>query len=85
AGLPVEPYQVMPALTDEEFAALKESLREHGCLVAVEYDEHGDVLDGHPCSRRLSFSAANSSSVSAGITWYGSTGSPAGSSVRVTG
>ncbi|GAA0980750.1 hypothetical protein GCM10009562_28820 [Nocardioides aquaticus] len=53
AGLPVEPYQVMPALTDEEFAALKESLREHGCLVAVEYDEHGDVLDGHHRLRAL--------------------------------
>lgn len=37
----------MPALTEVEFAALKESLREHGCLVAVEYDEDGNVLDGH--------------------------------------
>jgi ParB-like chromosome segregation protein Spo0J len=48
-----EPYQVMPALTDDEFAALKASLREHGCLVAIEYDELGNVLDGHHRLRAL--------------------------------
>lgn len=48
-----QPYQVMPALSDEEFDALKASLREHGCLVAIEYDEDGNVLDGHHRLRAL--------------------------------
>ncbi|WP_210503350.1 ParB/RepB/Spo0J family partition protein [Nocardioides xinjiangensis] len=52
-GDTAEPYQVMPALSDEEFAALKASLREHGCLVAIEYDEDGNVLDGHHRLRAL--------------------------------
>lgn len=43
----------MPALSDAEFRALKDSLREHGCLVAIEYDENGDVLDGHHRLRAL--------------------------------
>lgn len=43
----------MPALTNVEFAPLKDSLREHGCLVAIEYDENGDVLDGHHRLRAL--------------------------------
>lgn len=50
---PVEPYQVMPALSDAEFASLKESLRLHGCLVAIEYDEEGMILDGHHRLRAL--------------------------------
>lgn len=53
SGGSVEPYQVMPALSEEEFAALKASLREHGCLVAIEYDEFGNVLDGHHRLRAL--------------------------------
>jgi hypothetical protein len=40
-------YQVMPALTDDEYAALKGDIAEHGVLVPVEYDEHGVILDGH--------------------------------------
>jgi ParB-like chromosome segregation protein Spo0J len=40
-------YQVMPALTDEEFAALKADIKERGVMVPVEYDEFGNVLDGH--------------------------------------
>lgn len=41
------PYQVMPPLTDEEFAALKADIAARGVQVPVEYDEMGNVLDGH--------------------------------------
>jgi site-specific DNA-methyltransferase (adenine-specific) len=40
-------YQVMPPLTPEERAALKESIRENGVLVPVEEDEYGNVIDGY--------------------------------------
>lgn len=43
----------MPALSEAEFASLKESLKAHGCLVAIEYDEDGAVLDGHHRLRAL--------------------------------
>lgn len=48
-----EPFQVMPELTDTEFEALKDSIRSNGCLVAIEYDEQGNVLDGHHRLRAL--------------------------------
>lgn len=41
------PYQLLPALTAEQFAALKADVAERGVLVAVELDETGAVLDGH--------------------------------------
>lgn len=41
------PYQLLPPLSDEEYDALKESIRERGVLVAVEVDELGVILDGH--------------------------------------
>lgn len=41
------PYQLLPPLSEEEYEALKESIREKGVLVAVEVDEFGVVLDGH--------------------------------------
>jgi ParB-like chromosome segregation protein Spo0J len=53
AGDATGPFQVMPALTDAEFEALKASIKEHGCLVAVEFDENGAVLDGHHRLRAL--------------------------------
>ena len=37
----------MPPLSDEEFAALKDDIERRGVLVPVEYDEDGNVLDGH--------------------------------------
>jgi ParB-like chromosome segregation protein Spo0J len=37
----------MPPLTLEEHRQLKESIREHGVLVPIEYDEHGNILDGY--------------------------------------
>jgi hypothetical protein len=39
-------FQVMPPLTDEERAALKEDILKYGVQVPVEEDEHGNVLDG---------------------------------------
>jgi hypothetical protein len=41
------PYALMlPALTDEEYAALKEDIREHGILYPVIVDEDWKILDG---------------------------------------
>lgn len=40
-------YQIMPALSDEDYLALKNDIAEHGILVAIEFDEAGNVLDGH--------------------------------------
>jgi N6-adenosine-specific RNA methylase IME4/ParB-like chromosome segregation protein Spo0J len=41
------PYQVMPALSPDEFAALKADIAARGVQVPVEYDEMGNILDGH--------------------------------------
>lgn len=40
-------YQLLPPLSPEEFASLEASIIEHGVLVPVEYDEAGEILDGH--------------------------------------
>jgi ParB-like chromosome segregation protein Spo0J len=40
-------YQVLPALSEEDFAALKADIAARGVLVPVEYDDDGNVLDGH--------------------------------------
>ncbi|MEO3386036.1 MT-A70 family methyltransferase [Mesorhizobium sp. CAU 1741] len=40
-------YQLLPPLSDDEFKALEASIIEHGVLVPVEYDEDGEILDGH--------------------------------------
>jgi phage N-6-adenine-methyltransferase len=40
-------YQVMPDLSDEEFAELKTDIAARGVMIPVEYDEDGEVLDGH--------------------------------------
>jgi ParB-like chromosome segregation protein Spo0J len=40
-------YQVLPDLSDDEYAALKEDVRQHGILVPVEVDEDGQIPDGH--------------------------------------
>ena len=44
---PARPYQVMPDPSPEDYAALEASIVEHGVLVPVEYDEAGNILDGH--------------------------------------
>lgn len=40
-------YQFLPPLSDDEFAELKASIAARGVLIPVEYDEDGNVLDGH--------------------------------------
>lgn len=40
-------YQVLPALSEEEYAALKADIKERGVLVPVELDGDGNILDGH--------------------------------------
>jgi DNA modification methylase len=41
------PYQVMPPLTPEQYAALKADITARGVVVPVEVDEAGNILDGH--------------------------------------
>ena len=40
-------YQLLPPLTDAEYQALRDDIAVHGVLVAVVYDQHGDIIDGH--------------------------------------
>ncbi|MER9164375.1 MT-A70 family methyltransferase [Mesorhizobium sp. M0715] len=40
-------YQLLPRLTADEFASLERSIIAHGVLVPVEYDEEGQIIDGH--------------------------------------
>ncbi len=40
-------YQLLPPLSADDYAALEASIVEHGVLVPVEYDEDGEILDGH--------------------------------------
>lgn len=40
-------YQVMPRLSDDDYATLKADIAARGVLVPVEYDDDGEVLDGH--------------------------------------
>ena len=40
-------YQVMPPLSDDEYAALREDIRLNGVLTPVLLDEHGEIIDGH--------------------------------------
>lgn len=41
------PYQLFPDLTDAEFSELAADIAARGVMVPVEYDEAGNVLDGH--------------------------------------
>jgi DNA modification methylase/transposase-like protein len=41
------PFQVMPPLTAEQYAALKADITTRGVIVPVEVDEAGNILDGH--------------------------------------
>lgn len=43
----VTTYQVMPPLSGEDYASLKADIEARGVLVPVEYDEVGNILDGH--------------------------------------
>ena len=40
-------YQVMPELTAEEYSELKNDILERGVMIPIEFDEFGQVLDGH--------------------------------------
>jgi N6-adenosine-specific RNA methylase IME4 len=42
-----EKYQLLPPLSPEDRASLEASIIAHGVLVPVEYDENGNILDGH--------------------------------------
>lgn len=41
------PYQLLDPLPAEDLAALEADILERGVLVAIEFDEDGNVLDGH--------------------------------------
>ncbi len=40
-------YQLLPSLSPEEYADLKADIAERGVQVPVEFDESGNILDGH--------------------------------------
>ena len=40
-------YQLLPSLTPDEYAALREDIAAHGIRVPIDVDESGAVLDGH--------------------------------------
>lgn len=40
-------YQVMPAMSEDEYNDLKADIAKRGVLVPIELDEDGNVLDGH--------------------------------------
>lgn len=40
-------YQVMPDLSPDDYNELKNDIAKRGVQVAVEYDEDGNILDGH--------------------------------------
>ena len=42
-----QPYQLLPALSDVEYAALRDDVATNGIRVPVDVDERGRVLDGH--------------------------------------
>jgi len=41
------PYQLLPPLSKEDYEALEADIIANGVLVPVEYDEAGNILDGH--------------------------------------
>jgi DNA adenine methylase len=47
-------YQLMPSYTPEQFAELKEDIRQHGVLQPIEFDTEGNLLDGHHRFRAFS-------------------------------
>jgi len=40
-------FQFLPNLSDEEYGALKSDIAKRGVQVPIEFDEQGNVLDGH--------------------------------------
>ncbi|WP_421424108.1 MT-A70 family methyltransferase [Agrobacterium rosae] len=41
------PYQLLPPLSDDDFRSLYDDIATHGVKVPVEYDDAGEILDGH--------------------------------------
>jgi len=44
---PMQRYQVMRALTKDEYRDLKASISENGVKVPILVDENGEIIDGH--------------------------------------
>lgn len=42
-----QPYQLLPSLSADEYAALSADIKARGVMVPVELDEAGAILDGH--------------------------------------
>jgi ParB-like chromosome segregation protein Spo0J len=42
-----KPYQLLPPLTAEELAALRDDIAINGVLIPITVDQHGTVIDGH--------------------------------------
>ena len=40
-------YQLLPSLSDTEYEILKADIKQRGVMVPIEYDEKGNILDGH--------------------------------------
>lgn len=40
-------YQLLPNLSDEDYARLRADIAERGVMVPIEVDEDGNILDGH--------------------------------------
>lgn len=43
----MEQYQLFDALTTDEYIALKDDIKQRGVLVPIEFDDCGNILDGH--------------------------------------
>lgn len=43
----MEQYQLFDNLTEAEYQALKDDIKQRGVLVPIEYDDKGNILDGH--------------------------------------
>lgn len=41
------PYQLLPPLSEDEYAALRDDIRGAGVRVPIDVDEDGNILDGH--------------------------------------
>lgn len=48
------PYQLMPDMSEEEYQALKKSIKKHGVWHPLEFDEEGNIVDGHHRYRAFS-------------------------------
>ena len=47
----------MPQLAEDEYAALEQSIAEHGLLTPIVVDENGVIIDGHrDAGRRVGWS-----------------------------